>query len=336
MKNNRAFHLIALFAFASIYLASCNSDKPTTTPESEVKKEVIENIAIPDFSSEKALDLVKKQVAFGPRVPNSTGHQQCGDFLIKSLSETADTVIVQKATVLSFDDKQLKIRNIIASFNTENPSRVMLCAHWDTRPFSDQDATVKTKPIPGANDGGSGVAVLLEIARLLKENKTKIGVDIILFDAEDYGQPDAVMQREKADSYCLGSQYWAKNLHQFGYMPRYGILLDMVGGAGATFRQEEGSMEFAPSVVQKVWNAAGRIGYGNYFLNEPTRAITDDHYYINQIANIPTIDIIHNDRSTASNFYKHWHTLQDSPENIDPATLKAVGQTLLEVVYREK
>jgi hypothetical protein len=335
MKKTDIFKSI-FFVAVAIAFYSCGSPKKDVEPSKPQPDAILETIEIPNFDQNKALEWVKKQVAFGPRVPNSAGHQQCGDFLIKTLQSLADTLVVQKATVVSFDEKQLKIRNIIASFDPENESRIMLCAHWDSRPFSDQDASVKTKPIPGANDGGSGVAVLLEIARLLKAQKPRIGVDIILFDAEDYGQPDGMLQQEKADSYCLGSQYWAKNLHQPNYLPRFGILLDMVGGPNATFTREGGSVQNAPDVVQKVWNAGNRIGYGNNFVNDQTRAIIDDHYYINNIAKIPTIDIIQCDRNTSSNFYKYWHTLQDTPENLDAGTLKAVGQTLLEVVFQEK
>ena len=329
----------AVIGGAGIYfflLVSCGEPKDKPSIEEPKPNETLEHIKVPVFNETMAFNLIKKQVEFGPRVPNMESHRKCGDFLVKTFSSLADTVIIQKANVTAFDGKTLKIRNIIASFNPSEKSRVMLSAHWDTRPFSDQDSKQKTTPIAGANDGASGVAVLLEIARQLKESPAKVGVDIILFDAEDYGQPDGLMQKEVSDSYCLGSQYWAKNLHQEGYMPKYGILLDMVGGPMATFTQEGGSVANAPDVVNKVWKAAARIGFSNYFVNEQTRAITDDHFYINSIANIPTIDIIQFDRSTPSNFYNHWHTLQDTPENIDPLTLKAVGQTLLEVVYREK
>jgi Zn-dependent M28 family amino/carboxypeptidase len=316
--------------------ASCGTEKDPKTPPVEEPKEQLEQITIPTFDENKAFDLVKKQVEFGPRVPNSAGHQKCGDWLVQELKKVADTVIQQKATVLSFDDNQLKARNIIASFNAENPQRVMLCAHWDTRPFSDQDPNTKNQAIPGANDGGSGVAVLLEMARLFKENPPRIGVDIILFDAEDYGQPDGMGQTEKANSYCLGSQYWAKNLHVPGYRPRYGILLDMIGGPNAIYTKEGGSVQNASSIVDKVWNTAGRLGYYSRFSNEITPPIVDDHYYINGLAGIPTIDIIEHDKSTPSNFYKYWHTLNDTPENMDKSSLKAVGQTLMDVVYREK
>lgn len=326
------------WALAALFLviASCENKKTSDKTTTDEPKEVLEQIAIPTFDEQRAYDLVKKQVEFGPRVPNSDGHQKCGDWLVLELNKLADTIIQQKATVLSFDDKQLKARNIIASFNADNPQRIMLCAHWDTRPFSDQDPSTKIKAIPGANDGGSGVAVLLEIARSLKEAPPRIGVDIIFFDAEDYGQPDGMGQVEKANSYCLGSQHWAKNLHTPGYHPRYGILLDMVGGSNAIYTREGGSVQNASTIVDKVWNTAGRLGYYNQFSNEVTQAIIDDHYYINGLAGIPTIDIIEHDKSTPSNFYKYWHTLNDTPENIDKSSLKAVGQTVLDVIYREK
>lgn len=212
----------------------------------------------------------------------------------------------------------------------------MLCAHWDTRPFADQDSVNRNKPISGANDGGSGVGVLLEIARMLSTASSPVGVDIIFFDAEDYGQPDDSPLPQKKDTYCLGSQYWAKNPPVPGYKPMYGILLDMVGAKNATFTMEDISMNFAASVMENVWKTAADIGYSDYFLFTRTGQIVDDHYYINTLAGIPTIDIIHHDASTKYNFPREWHTHRDTMDIIDKNTLKAVGQTLLEVIFREQ
>ena len=190
-------------------------------------------------------------------------------------------------------------------------------------------------PIDGANDGASGVAVLLEIARIIKEQPIDLGVDIVLFDVEDYGQPQFSNLPQKQHSWALGSQYWAKKPHVPGYAARYGILLDMVGGKGSKFRKEGTSLQFAASVVNKVWKAAADAGYSSYFLFEKTRPITDDHYYVNLYSGIPTIDIIHLGPGGNQPFHPSWHTPDDNIEVIDKNVLKAVGQTVLEVLYRE-
>ncbi|KRO61924.1 MAG: hypothetical protein ABR80_03050 [Cryomorphaceae bacterium BACL11 MAG-121015-bin20] len=177
--------------------------------------------------------------------------------------------------------------------------------------------------------------MLLELARQFSIKNPTIGVDIILFDAEDYGQPEDSKFPIMQDSWCLGSQYWSKNPHKPNYYARYGILLDMVGAKNATFRKEEISSYYAPNILEKVWRKANQLGYGNHFVFENAKQIVDDHLYVNQITGIPTIDIIEYDPATESNFNKHWHTHKDDMDNIDKNTLNAVGQTLLEVIYNE-
>jgi Zn-dependent M28 family amino/carboxypeptidase len=289
-----------------------------------------------EFNSDSAYYYIEKQVLFGSRVPNSKEHAQCAEWLKNKLASFDGwEVQIQEFKAKAFDDKILNGKNIIASFNKDAPKRILLFAHWDTRPFADQDTKDKNKPIPGANDGGSGVGVLLEIARQISLNPIAVGVDIVLFDAEDYGQPDGTMMPRKPDTYCLGSQHWAKNPHVPGYRAYYGILLDMVGAKDATFTMEATSMYYASNVVEKVWAVAHKLGYGNYFLYKRTDGITDDHYYVNAIAGIPSIDIIQHDPETRSNFGKYWHTHDDNMNIIDRNTLKAVGQTLLQVLYNE-
>ncbi len=290
----------------------------------------------PEFNSDSAYYYIQKQVAFGPRVPNSKEHAACAEWLKNKLASfNGWEVQIQEFKARAFDDKILNGKNIIASYNKNASKRILLFAHWDTRPFADQDSINKNKPIPGANDGGSGVGVLLEIARQISSNPINIGVDIILFDAEDYGQPEGTMIPRKPDTYCLGSQYWAKNPHVPGYRAYYGILLDMVGAKDAIFTMEATSMYYASNVVEKVWAIAHKLGYGNYFIYKRTDGITDDHYYVNTIAGIPSIDIIQYDPETRSNFGKYWHTHNDNMDIIDRNTLKAVGQTLLQVLYNE-
>lgn len=333
--SGRKNHNLFLFLLISFCCAACNQ---TTRPE--VKDEnapvVKSSSTAPDFNADSAYAYVKKQVDFGPRVPATKAHFQCADYLIAELKKLSDTVIVQKANIKVFDGKAFQIRNIMGMFNPELKERILLCAHWDTRPWADQDVERQKEPIQGANDGASGVGVLLEIARQLHTARPDIGIDILFLDLEDYGQPSDSKFPHKEDTYALGTQYWAKNIPIPDYHPKYGILLDMVGAPQATFGKEEYSRQYAPSVVNKVWATAARIGYGNYFINKETGAITDDHYYINEIAGIPTIDIIHHDPLTRTGFGSYWHTHNDTMEAIDKKTLKAVGQTLLEVIFENR
>ena len=188
------------------------------------------------------------------------------------------------------------------------------------------------KAIDGADDGASGVGVLLEIARQFSAKAPSVGVDIIFFDAEDYGTPE-FDKEYKADTWCLGTQFWAKNPHVKGYKADFGILLDMVGAKGATFFKEQTSLHYAPNIVEEVWSTARNLGYGKFFISAPGGAITDDHQYVITGRNIPCIDIINYDPEAETGFGAYWHTQNDTMDNIDRETLKAVGQTVLEVVY---
>jgi len=303
-------------------LAGCQSKKeqepPDSTPPASNRQ------APPPFSADSAYAYVAKQVAFGPRVPGTPAHQACGDWLVRKLSGWAGEVSEQKTTVKAWDGKTLPLRNITARFNPDNPSRVLLCAHWDTRPIADEDTSRQSEPIPGANDGASGVAVLLELARQLHRNNPGIGIDMVLFDVEDYGNAQV------ENSYCLGSQYWATQARKSGYTAQYGILLDMVGSEGAVFYREGISMHYAPDVVERVWRAAATAGHRSYFVynQEPFPPLTDDHFYVNQIAGIPTIDIIQYDRDNPKGFGDFWHTHRDDMAIISRQTLRAVGETL--------
>ena len=250
----------------------------------------------------------------------------------------------QDATLTGYDGTKLKSSNIIASINPEATTRILLCAHWDSRPWADNDpdSTNWHKPILAANDAASGVAVMLELARIIHNNKgdkalnAQLGIDFVCFDAEDWGTPQWANTPDNADSWALGAQYWSKNLPR-GYEARYGILLDMVGGVGARFYREGMSMQYASAIVNKVWRAAKAVGFGSYFPQQDGGMITDDHVPINQFAKIPTIDIIpYYPDCQQSSFGPTWHTLADNMENIDKNTLKAVGQTMVQVIYSEK
>lgn len=319
------------FCIVSLGLAACQ-----TEPTKKAKDSSAENPVRINFNADTCFQYVVEQVAFGPRVPSTKAHERCASYLVKKLQGFGASVFIQNGNVKTFDGKTHQLKNIIASFQPTISDRILLAAHWDTRPFADQGTEDTNKPIDGANDGASGVAVLLELARNLQIQPSKVGVDIILFDVEDYGQPENSIYPQMADSYCLGSQFWAKNQPSQNYQPRFGILLDMVGGANAVFTQEEVSRVYAPTVLKKVWTIASQSEYANYFSYEASPAIIDDHYYVNVIRNIPMIDIIHRDNSSASGFWKYWHTQNDRIENIDKNTLKAVGQVVANVVYSEK
>lgn len=308
--------------------SGCEPNKPTTA-ETQTKQEA--NLNIPDFEQDSAFKYIEQQLAFGARVPNTEAHKKCADYFINKFKTWTNDVINQTGEVRAYDGTILKINNIIASFKKESNDRVLLLAHWDSRPFADKDKIPanRKKPVPAANDGASGAAILMEIARQLHLSSPTVGIDIMLVDAEDYGDYN------DEDSWGLGSQYWAKNPHKQNYSAKYGILLDMVGAKGAIFTMEASSMHYAPDIMRKVWDIAARSGYSDYFQQTETGAITDDHVYINKILNIPTIDIIHYDQSLTTGFFEYWHTTKDDINDIDKKTIKAVGQTLLTVIYKE-
>ena len=298
----------------------------------------------PSFNADSAYAFTKAQCDFGPRDMNSRGHDLCGEWIISKFKEYGCKVTTQTATLAGYDGTKLRSRNIMASINPEATTRILLCAHWDSRPWADNDPDSANwrKPILAANDAASGVAVMLELARIIGKSKDEkafnkqLGIDFVCFDAEDWGTPQWADVADNADSWALGAQYWSKNLPQ-GYEARYGILLDMVGGVGAKFYREGMSMQYAPEIVKKVWRAAREVGFGSYFPKEDGGVITDDHVPVNQFAKIPTIDIIpYYADCQQSSFGPTWHTLADNMENIDKNTLKAVGQTLVQVIYKEK
>lgn len=319
------------------FLAGCGGeDKKETKEEEKQKAPVKETVKVPSFNADSAYYYVKKQVDFGPRVPGTEAHAQCADWLSSKLGAYADSLIVQDFQASIYNGKLKAGKNIIGIFQPEKKKRILLCVHWDSRPFADQetDPDLHDKPIDGANDGASGVGVLLEIARNLSRQQTDVGVDIIFFDLEDYGEPQGEQSR-KENSWALGSQYWSKNPHTFNYSAIYGILLDMVGVENARFPREGTSEYYASYILDKVWNKADQLGYGKYFVNQKTSGIIDDHLYINKIAQIPTINIIALDNQGKSNFFKHWHTLQDNMKNVDKNSLRVVGKTVMHVIYKE-
>lgn len=325
-----SFVLLTAGLLLSLSCNSCQSNKIVITGDKYIPRS-------PEFNADSAYAFVETQVGFGPRVPGSAAHRACGDWLVAKLGEFGASVIEQEAEVTHYDGRNLPIRNIIGSYFPEKKKRVLLFAHWDSRPFADEEEDVsrRQQAIAGADDGGSGVAVLLEIARQLAQASPEVGVDIIFFDLEDWGQPSFSDEWVQGDWWCVGSRYWAEQPHVENYQAAYGILLDMVGAPGATFMKEGYSTRYAPNVVEKVWHTAAKLGYGNYFVSRPGGYITDDHLPVNEHQRAPSINIINLKTDTETGFVPHWHTLRDDMRNIDRASLHAAGQTVLEVIYTE-
>lgn len=329
-------NILPLLIMAGLFFSSCQDDeKPVeATPPPVTKKYT--KVKIPRFDRDSAYQFIEKQVNFGPRVPNTDTHKATKEWLVSKFKEYADNVIEQDFQATAYNDVVLNGTNIIAQFNPDNADRVVLAAHWDTRPIADSPLSTERReePIAGADDGGSGVGILLEIARQLKANPIGLGIDIVLFDAEDYGAPsDFKPQQNTALTWGLGSQHWSKNLHEANYKPQFGILLDMVGSKNARFTREGVSMYYAPQVMNKVWKLAKGMGYGNYFDMEKTGQITDDHVFVNEYAKIPMIDIINRPIVSQSGFGEYWHTHDDDMDVIDKRTLRAVGQVVLATIY---
>ncbi|MEO8588959.1 MAG: M28 family peptidase [Flavobacteriales bacterium] len=338
-------HLLLLLPL--LLTAACNPDNTESITVPEVKTIAPALPPTPLFDPDSAYVFVKKQVDFGPRVPGATSHKACGDWMVAKLKGYGATVVEQTGNVTAFNGQQLPLRNIIASWNPGAKDRILLLTHWDSRPFADHDTERKNEPILGANDGGSGVGILLEIARQLMPRSVNnqqaidpamLGIDMLFTDVEDYGQPSGAMAGDEnsMDTWALGSQYFAKNPHVPGYTARFGILLDMCGARDARFYREGISMRFAPAIANKVWKTAASIGFGDRFVQETKFFVgTDDHLAINEQLRIPTVDIIEYYEPTGG-FNPSWHTHKDNMDVIDPVTLKAVGQTVLEVVWKER
>jgi len=322
----------ASFLVLLVLAVSCG--KKTEKPSASVVA-----VEVPKFNADSAYAFVQRQVDFGSRIPNSEAHKKTGEYLEKQLKAYGAQVIVQSFQAKTFDGTTVNLKNIIASFDPGKQKRIMLAAHWDTRPFADKDSLKRDAKFDGANDGASGVGVLLEIARQLQSNKTRAGVDIVLFDGEDWGEKFDAHSRPPLpegweDWWCLGSQYWSKNTHKPGYRAYYGILLDMVGARDARFFHEGTSMQYAPRVVEKVWSAASILGYSNYFISEDATAITDDHLFVSSNAKIPMIDIVQYE--TRNGWGSFHHTTNDNMSVIDKETLQAVGSTVMYVVFQEE
>ena len=305
----------------------------------------------PVFSADSAYAFCQQQCDFGPRTMNSDNHEMCGLWIMQKFASYGMKVTPQKTALRGFDGTFLKGTNIMASYQPDLSDRILLCAHWDSRPWADNDPdeTNWRQPVLAANDGASGVAVMLEIARLLsllpkldgetggQGDTLHIGIDFVCFDAEDWGIPQWSDATDTGDTWALGAQHWAARCpKELAKTYRFGILLDMVGGQGAQFYQEGMSMQYASQVVEKVWRAAQVIGYGSLFPRQMGGYITDDHIPVNKVAKIPCIDIIpYYPDCEQSSFGPTWHTIHDDMDHIDKNTLQAVGQTLVQVLFSE-
>lgn len=324
---------LAVVTFLASLLFSCGNASNGTDSSSNNQTSLVN---APVFEGDSAFNYIKQQLEFGPRVPNSKAHEACGDYLVNTLKQRGLEVMEQKFQVNNYKGEKLNARNIIGIYRPEIKKRILLAAHWDSRPWADEDKEHTTSAVPAANDGASGVAVLIEIARVLNSvpDSLNLGIDILFFDVEDSGNSSE--SNDEFGGYCLGSQYWSQNKHIDGYSAYFGVLLDMVGAKNATFPKEGISRQYAGEVVKKIWNTASKIGYDRFFINMDGPGITDDHLPVNKYANIPMVDIVHLQvNSQDRTFFEHWHTTHDTLENIDPETLKAVGQTLLQVLYEE-
>jgi Zn-dependent M28 family amino/carboxypeptidase len=316
----------------SVLAASCGGTKKAQ----DAGEQKANPVAV-TFNADSAYAFCEQQCQFGPRVMNSEAHELCGQWIARKFRSYGLEVVEQKATLRGYDGTPLQSTNIIASYKPGVAPRLLVCAHWDSRPWADNDPDEANhrKPVMAANDGASGVAVMLEAARLLPDS-LGVGIDFVCFDAEDWGIPQWADAEDPGDTWALGAQHWAANPHCDPNTIRFGILLDMVGGQQARFYREGYSMQRAKKVVDKVWKAADVAGYSSYFLQEDCGWVTDDHVPVNDVAGIPCIDIInHYPACEQSSFGPTWHTIHDDMEHIDRQTLKAVGQTLLQVLFTE-
>ena len=315
---------IAFLVFCSLFLLTACGKKQAAVDR-------------PSFSADSAYAYVERQMAFGPRVPNSASHTQCAVWLIEQLRAFGAEVELQKGFMPDYRGNKQQIYNIIGHFYTPETisrPRILLGAHYDTRPWCDEEELFSDRymNVPGANDGASGVAVLLEVARQLGQRETNgVPVDIIFFDCEDMGTPQFYTGAEREDTWCLGSQLWATNYSEKSDKPQYqfGIILDMVGAPDAIFPMEMYSTQYAANYQQQIWRAAEQLGHSAVFSYQQSYPITDDHYYINYIAGIPCVDIIHYDTRNATGFASWWHTRNDNLSNISKSTLQAVGEVVM-------
>ncbi len=325
-------HLSSLFiAILLLTITSCGDRKSKAPVSPTVDYAAVQ---IPEFCADSAYQYVADQLSFGFRTPQSQGHKRCAEYLARQMRRWCDTVIVQDFSATLWDGTTCRGSNIIASIDPQKEQRVLLAAHWDSRQWADHDPDSNNhkKPIMGANDGASGVGTLMEMARVMSQQRPGMGVDIIFFDLEDQGIPEWA-DKYKDNTWCLGSQYWAKYPHRPFYRANYGVLFDMVGTDHPRFTKEEVSRKYAPGVVNKLWQAAAAMGHASVFVDKNTDAILDDHLYVNQIIKIPMADIVQN--TEGSSFFPKWHTVGDNLDCINRQSSKIVADVTMKVIYAQ-
>lgn len=335
MKVER-IKLKLLFLPVMLLIMACTGSK-THEPSASDKVDTL--VATPAFNGDSAFAFVVAQCDFGPRVPGSTAHDACAEWIKQQFASFGMLVTEHQATVRGYDGAQMLCRNIISRMNHDASSRILITAHWDSRAWADNDPDPDNhhSPVMAANDGASGVAVMLEMARVMATMPPATGVDFVCFDVEDQGRPqwaDAGDDDDNADFWCLGSRAWAESAYAEGYTARFAINLDMVGGRDARFAREGYSLRQAASVVELIWTTASRLGHSMLFTSSTGGYVMDDHVSVSQLAGIPAADIIPNVDYQRSSFGRTWHTIDDTPENIDPRVMAAVGETLLQIIYR--
>ncbi|MCR4659537.1 MAG: M28 family peptidase [Bacteroidales bacterium] len=312
-------------------LWSCTGKRQA--PQAPAAKDYTQ-VTAPAPCADSAMAFATAQLAFGPRIPGSRAAAQCRHYIASNMARWVDTVIMQPFGATLWDGTEVRGTNIIASLNPQAPQRVLLAAHYDSRLWADHDPDPNNQhsPVPGANDGASGSALLMEMARVMSQMPPSVGVDFIFFDLEDQGTPDWA-DNHADNTWCKGSQHWGQTPHTPFYKAQYGILLDMVGSHQPRFTKEEISRHFAPGLTDKVWQVAAAIGHGAMFVQQNTDPILDDHLYINQLTGIPTIDLVQN--SPECSFFTHWHTTSDNLDALDPRTLEAVARVVLTTIYAD-
>lgn len=310
---------VLVYIFMAMLLSSCGSRQHTAAP------------VRPDFCSDSAFAHIAAQMAMGPRVPNSEAHTLCARYISETLQRYGAEVHLQAGMMPNYAGQPQRLLNIIAHFGPLDRPAILLCAHYDTRPWTDAEVEYDDRHycVPGANDGASGVAVLLEVARQL-QNHPEAAVTMVFFDVEDMGTPRFYTGVQREETWCLGSQYFALSVDPKAYT--YGVVLDMVGAPDAYFAREYYSEQFASNYVEQIWRRAAELGHSRYFHSEPSFPVTDDHLYLCR-AGIPTVDIVHFNPNTTQGFPATWHTRQDNLDNISLPTLQAVGEVVMSLCY---
>ena len=334
MKYRKRFYTGFLLLLVMVS-CSCKRSASGNAASLDVPTSIATSHEMPQFSADSAYQFVAGLCDFGPRVPGTDAQKACAKWLKNQLLRYGAEVKLQEGEMTAYNGTKLPIINIIGSFNPDAKMRVLLMSHWDSRPFADNDPDLSKRKLPvmGANDGASGVGILLELARLCSEKLPQVGIDIFLTDAEDYGAPDDWKGTHDEKWWALGTQMWCKQAAKEGYRAQYGILLDMVGSANATFYREYYSERYANSFVNEIWQAAARLGYGDLFINQGGGGVTDDHVFVNRMLQIPCVDIIDTRTDTDGTFCPEWHTTYDTMDNISRETLGKVGRVLVSLLW---